>query len=144
MRQHTKILNSCFLSLCCVLIIVNAFQLFQKLGPGRPVAFAGLKFSGLGEKLKEESTVGYVSDLDIKNPGPLAEYQQAQYILAPVLLDIQQPSRHRYVLINCSDDASAIQKLKELNARPLLRNQFGVIFAEINGARTVQPNQGGS
>lgn len=143
MRQHTKILNFCFLSLCCVLISVNVSQLFRKLSTDRPVTFAGLKFTGLGDKLKEEPAVGYASDLDIKEAGPLAEYQQAQYVLAPVLLDIQQSSRHRYVLINCSGDEAAIKKLKELNARPLLRNQFGVILAEISKIRTAQPNEAG-
>lgn len=143
MRQHTKILNFCFLSLCCVLISVNVFQLFRKLSADRPVTFAGLKFSGLGEKLKFETAVGYASDMNIKEAGPLAEFQQAQYVLAPVLLDIQQPSRHRFLLINCFDDEAAIKKLKELNARPLLRNQFGVILAEVTNIRTAQPNAAG-
>lgn len=135
MPKHTNILNTGFLALCCLLIGVNVFQLFQKLQSNRPVAFAGLKFSGLGEKLKDETAVGYASDLNIKEAGPLAEYQQAQYVLAPVILDIEQPARHRYVLINCSDDTAALKKLKEINARPLLRNQFGVVLAETDAAR---------
>lgn len=135
MRQHIQTLQLCFLIVCCALIGVNTFQLFGKLRSDRPIAFAGLKFSGLGERLNNENSIGYASDLDLKEASALAEYQQAQYVLAPVILDINQPSAHRFAIINCSDDACALTKLNELNARPLLRNQFGVILAEIQGIK---------
>ena len=123
-----KSLKTFFLVLCFILIAVNTFQLFRTLAPARPINFSGLKFSGLGDILKKETLIGYVSDLNIKETRALAEYEQAQFMLAPIILDIQQPS-HKFVIINCSNDTAALAKLKELNARPLLRNQFGVILA---------------
>ena len=123
-----KPLKKIFLILCFILIAFNAFQLFRTLAPKRPINFSGLKFSGLGDILKNETLIGYVSDLDLKETKPLAEYEQAQYMLAPIILDIQKPF-HKFVIINCSNDNAALAKLKELNARPLLRNQFGVILA---------------
>lgn len=128
MNISIKPFKNFFLGCCLVLIIVNAFQLFQKLSPQHPIYFSGLKFSGLGEILEQESIIGYVSDLDLKEAGPLAEYEQAQYMLAPVVLDVMNPA-HKFIIINPSNNTAALDKLKEFNARPLLRNQFGVILA---------------
>ena len=129
-----KPLQKVFLLLCFIVIAFNTFQLFRTLTPDRPVNFSGLKFSGLGDVLKNETLIGYTSDLDIKETKPLAEYEQAQYMLAPIILDVQQPF-HKFVIINCSNDNAALAKLKELNARPLLRNQFGVILATTESVR---------
>jgi hypothetical protein len=128
MNKVTNPFKISFLVLCLILICVNSFQLFKKLSPQHPISFSGLKFSGLGDILGKETTIGYISDLDLKEAGPLAEYEQAQYMLAPIVLDIINPA-HKFVVINPSSDAAALDKLKEFNARPLLRNQFGVILA---------------
>ncbi len=117
-----------FLAWCVIFIGVNAYQLYKKLSPERTVHFAGLKFSGLNEYLKNETRIGYATDLDIKETGPLAEYEQAQYILAPTILDVTGKA-HKYFIVNCSTEAAALNKLKELNATPILRNQFGIILA---------------
>lgn len=128
MNNVTNPFKILFLVLCLILICVNSFQLFGKLSPQHPIGFSGLKFSGLSDILDKETAIGYVSDLDLKEAGPLAEYEQAQYMLAPVVLDITNPA-HKFMIINPSNDAAALDKLKEFNARPLLRNQFGVILA---------------
>lgn len=129
-----------FLACCLILISVNSFQLFKKLSPERPISFSGIKFSGLGEILGQETVIGYVSDRDLREPGPLAEYEQAQYVLAPVTLDVINPS-HKFVVINCSNDEAALAQLKKLNARPLMRNQFGVILAMIGPNLSDQKSQ---
>lgn len=118
-----------FLVWCLIFIGLNAYQLIKKLSPQRPIAFAGLKFSGLNDYLKEETHVGYTTDRNLNDTAPLAEYEQAQYVLAPLILDVTD-TYHPYVLINCSTDTAALDKLKALNAKPLLRNQFGIILAQ--------------
>jgi hypothetical protein len=128
MKKPLQLPSVIFLACCCALILFNVFHLFRTLCPSRTVGFAGLKFSGLAEVLENETHIGYVSDLNIREAGPLAEYEQAQYVLAPVILDVERPA-HKFVIINSSNDDAAIAILKKLNARPLMRNQFGVILA---------------
>lgn len=128
MNKAPNPLSIIFLICSCALILLNTFQLFRTLGPQRPIGFSGIKFSGLSEVLNKETRIGYVSGQNIRETGPLAEYEQAQYMLAPVILDVERPA-HKFVIINCSNDESALAILKKLNARPLLRNQFGVILA---------------
>ncbi|GEM_PF-2250788 len=123
-----SVARTIFLFLCTTLIIFNACQLIQTLTPDRPVRFAGIKFSGLENILKQETHVGYITDLNLKETAPLAEYEQAQYVLAPTILDVNNPD-HRFLIVNCSSDASAFSKLKDIGARPLTRNNFGVILA---------------
>ena len=117
-----------FLAWCFIFIGLNAYQLHKKLSPEHVVQFAGLKFSGLDDYLKNETHIGYATDLDIKETGPLAEYEQAQYVLAPVILDVTGKP-HKFFVVNCSTEVGALKKLKELNATAVLRNQFGVILA---------------
>ena len=130
MKKSLQLPSVIFLSLCCALILFNTFHLFRALGPARPVGFNGIKFSGLAEILGKETHIGYVTDLDIRDAGPLAEYEQAQYVLAPVILDLEHPAR-KFVIINSSSDEAALVLLEKLNGRPLLRNQFGIILATI-------------
>lgn len=126
-----------FLIWCIVYICLNVFLLWKKLSPEHPISFPGIKFSGLTEYLQDEKKISYITDLDTKETVPLAEYEQAQYIMAPVILDLsKQP--HKFLVINCSSEMAALRKLKEWQAKPLLRNQFGVILAttEISPANT--------
>jgi hypothetical protein len=128
MNNRSIHFKTLFLAWCIIYISVNSFQLYKNLAPDHPIGFPGIKFSGLSELLKSETKINYITDLDIKESGPLAEYEQAQYILAPLILDLSREP-HKFLLINCSSDISALNKLKEWKARPLLRNQFGVILA---------------
>lgn len=117
-----------FLTWCVIFFCLNGFQLFKRLSPDHPIGFPGIKFSGLTDFLKNERIINYITDLDIKETGPLAEYEQAQFILAPIILDLSNEP-HKYLIINCSSDNAARTKLKEWQAKALLRNQFGVILA---------------
>lgn len=117
-----------FLSLLFGLICFNSYQLILNLTPNRPIAFTGIKFAGLSDVLKNETHIGYITDFDLKDDRNLAEYEQAQYMLAPAILE-HNNSQTRFLIINCSTDTASFQKLKELGAQPLKRNQFGVILA---------------
>jgi hypothetical protein len=123
-----KNLQNLFLGACLILLAVNVYQLAAALAPERPILFGGIKFAGLHEILKNETRVGYLTDLSIDDTGNLAEYQQAQLMLAPSVLEINNPNT-KFLIVNCSSDTVAYQKLKELGIQPLKRNQFGIILA---------------
>jgi hypothetical protein len=124
-----KNLKTIFLFLCLILIFFNTCQLIQTLAPNRPIAFSGMKFAGLNDVLKNETQIGYVTDLDANDSQNLAEFEQAQYMLAPAILEWNNTAT-RLLIVNCSSDATAIEKLIKLGAQPLKRNQFGIILAQ--------------
>ena len=126
-----KTLRTIFLFLCTALIAWNVYQLTMTLTPNRPVGFAGIKFSGLENVLKQETRIGYITDQNLNEPAPLAEYEQAQYVLAPAILEINNTTA-RFLIVNCSSDAAALRMLKDIGARPLTHNNFGVILAVRN------------
>jgi hypothetical protein len=123
-----KHLKAIFLGSCLILIAFNSVLLVRSLVPDRPVGFSGLKFAGLHDILKNETHIGYWTDLDLKDDRNLAEYEQAQFMLAPAILDINSTST-RFFIVNCSSDEAAAQRLMLIGAEPLKRNQFGVILA---------------
>ncbi len=123
--------------LCCVIasIIFNAFYLFKEtaaLSKSRkenPFFFSGSKFEGLGEILKSTGHVGYYTDKDFSNNQHVSQFAQAQYVLAPIVLDLNSTQR-RFVLFDCTSEEIAFAKIKEIGYLPLKKNQYGIILAE--------------
>lgn len=94
-----------------------------------PFYFQGFKFSGLEEILNGIEHVGYYTDQDISLNYHLAEFAQAQYILAPVILDLNN-TQHEFILFNCSSEGKAFAKIKDIGAIPLKKNKFGILLAQ--------------
>jgi len=93
-----------------------------------PYQFDGYKFSGLQETFKNVKYIGYYTDKDLKETKALQQFSQAQYILAPVILD-PDSTDYPYILFDCSTDDIALKKIKELDVIPLKKNKFGIILA---------------
>ncbi|MCA9400639.1 MAG: hypothetical protein KC713_03360 [Candidatus Omnitrophica bacterium] len=89
----------------------------------------GHQFAGLEEYTKKEPIIGYYSDTDLQDKKQGKLLAHAQYILAPTILDVGNLD-HKYILFVCEDERHVWQKMKELNAMPYLRNEFGMILAE--------------
>lgn len=93
-----------------------------------PFFFAGNKFSGLDDILKGETHVGYWTDRDIKVDQNGALFAQAQLILAPAILDLNNTT-HRYTLFDCDNPKQALAKIREIHAAPVKVNNMGVILS---------------
>jgi hypothetical protein len=93
-----------------------------------PFFFAGNKFSGLETILKGETYVGYWSDRDMTVDKNGALFAQAQLIMAPVILDLNNTT-HRYTLLDCDDPKRALDKIREIGATPVKANNMGVVLA---------------
>ena len=93
-----------------------------------PYQFAGVKFSGLGDILKNVEFIGYYTDGDITNGDIIADFSQAQLMLAPAVLDLNNTD-HEYILFNCSRPEIGLKKIKDIGATPLKMNQLGIILA---------------
>lgn len=129
--DHVKIF---FIIIVVLMITYNTLKSFQYIAHTQhkkkfiPYYFLGLKFSGLDNILKEVKYVGYYTDKNLKNNRNAAQFAQAQYILAPTILDLNN-SQHDFILFDCSTPQKALKKIKEFNAVPIRRNKFGIILA---------------
>lgn len=94
-----------------------------------PFYFQGFKFSGLDDILKDVKYVGYYTDKDLTVTHHLAEFAQAQYIVAPVILDLNN-TKHKFILFDCTSEGKAFTKIREIGAIALRKNKYGIILAQ--------------
>ncbi len=122
-----------FILLVAAVLCLNIFTLGKdilKMKQQRktfPYVFTGFKFSGLNDILRGVDYIGYYTDKDMDNRQDALQFSQAQYTLAPVILDLNN-TQHEYVLFDCSSPKVALKKIKEIRAVPVRKNQFGIIL----------------
>ena len=124
-----------FVVIAAGIILINACELSQSLikiiaERNRSLfRFSGLKFSGLDGILQDAAYVGYYTDKNLsKDRDAAAQFSQAQYILAPAILDVNN-TNHFFTLFDCTTEEMAFKKIKELGAIPIKKNKFGIILA---------------
>ncbi len=101
---------------------VNRIKTFKKYLKHQVI---GGKFLGLENITKKINLLGYYSDTNDDESNKL--FSQAQFILAPTVLDYNN-TNHEFILLVCKNDLQALEKIKELNAEPLFVNKFGMIL----------------
>lgn len=124
-----------YIAIAFLIVAFNSYELWVdtfKVAKQRkeiPFFFSGFKFLGLEEIFHHTAYVGYYTDKDLPHDKlAAAEFGQAQYILAPTILDLNNLN-HEFILFNCSSEKIAFEKIKEIKALPMKRNSFGVILA---------------
>jgi len=93
-----------------------------------PFVFGGDAFTGVKDIIQGEKYVSYITDKNLNIDKNIAEFSQAQFSLAPVILDLNNPN-HRFLLINCESKPHAQAVLKYYKAQPLRQSNLGVILA---------------
>ena len=92
-----------------------------------PLHSLGFQFMGLESVFKDVRTVGYYTDKDLNNSLAIAQFEQAQYMLAPTVLDLNHTQYH-WVIFDCTSPKKALDAIKGLEFTPLkIRN--GIIVA---------------
>jgi hypothetical protein len=138
-----------FLSLLCLAIpagmVPSALDLnkYWTLRRAIPFTFYGDAFAGLNQVLAGEKYLGYYTDKDIQDPKYSAQFEQAQFSLAPLILEltdvsllksmggrVDHPTQHRFILFDCRDEKECWRTLAEIKARPLKRNTLGAVLAQ--------------
>ena len=121
--------------LYCI-ILVAVFNLFQAYAQAItqfrdrtsiPLHSLGFQFLGLENIFKDVRTVGYYTDKDLNNPLAIAQYEQAQYMLAPTVLDLNH-NQYRWAIFDCTSPQVAMEALKRLGFTPL-KIHNGIILA---------------
>ena len=93
-----------------------------------PFYFSGFKFLGLEDVFRGVAYAGYYTDKDLSLKQNSAQYAQAQYILAPTIVDLNNTT-HLFTLLDCTGEEKAFEKIKEIHAVAIKKNAFGVVLA---------------
>lgn len=111
-------------------ILINSFGLIARIKEHQEhqSGFLGDQFRGLETAFNHARLVGYYTDKDIDEKIAIAQFEQAQYILAPTVLDLNNTSRD-FVIFDCTTPQVALQKIKDLKLQALKANNLGVILA---------------
>ena len=129
------------------LILCTAFNgaslslqiLNHQLKPSQaPLHTLGDRFKGLETVFTHQRVVGYYTDKNIEDALVVAQYEQAQYLLAPTVLDINHTD-HPFVIFDCSSPEVAIRTIKDLGLQPIKANNLGIVLAINPSMKTIQP-----
>lgn len=118
------------------LILASVFNLYQSYAQAIaqlrdrttvPLHSLGYQFMGLESVFKGIRTVGYYTDKDLTNPLAIAQFEQAQYMLVPTVLDLNHTQYH-WVIFDCTNPRVALEVIHRLGFTPLKINH-GIILA---------------
>src|SRR5579863_7346525 len=118
------------------LILAAVFNLFQAYAQAIhelqdrttiPLHSLGFQFMGLENVFKGIRTVGYYTDKDLQQPLAVAQFEQAQYMLVPTVLDLNH-TQYRWVIFDCTSPQAAMEAIQHLGLTPLKINH-GIILA---------------
>ncbi len=125
----------CYVLAVSIVILINSIQLTQeiiKLNQVRKYhsySYPGHQFLGISSFLENSQYIGYYTDKNLSDNLSARQFAQAQYILAPIILDLNY-IHHRYILLDCTTEQKAWAKIKELNLIPYKISKSGIILAK--------------
>ncbi|MDE2028420.1 MAG: hypothetical protein KGK03_04875 [Candidatus Omnitrophica bacterium] len=130
MRRNLKI------TLLVALGLIAAFDIFTAYAravfqiqdrTSIPLHSLGFQFIGLENVFKDIHTVGYYTNKDLKQPLAVAQFEQAQYMLVPTVLDLNH-TQWRWDIFDCTSPQIALEAIKRLGLVPMKAHN-GIILA---------------
>ncbi len=137
-------MHKVFVLIFFILIAINVIQLttqvihHQQHSKDLQLHNLGDQFKGLEQIFNKMPKVGYYTDKDLNNTLAIAQFEQAQYHLAPTVLDLNHTD-YPVVIFDCTTAQIAMEKIKELGMTPVKASNFGVIIAINPKAQGLQP-----
>ena len=128
-KFSSRIFKTLFFIFACYILASNTVGLIldtiriQKQKKAMPFYFLGFKFLGLEKVLSHVPYIGYYTDKNMNIKQNSAQFSEAQYLLAPTILDFNNTD-HEFILFDCTSEKAAMQKIKEIHAVPLKRATF--------------------
>lgn len=129
-----------FIGLSMLFLGGNLFQLQAQISKKNaerkkiPYIFLGYQFLGLNALLGNAERIGYITDKNLDDRVVAMEFAQAEFILAPITLDLNNP-QHEFLILACTSPEENWKKAKELGLVPLRQSPFGVFLAQNPTAR---------
>lgn len=127
--------NLVFLLILTVFLAFNAGDLarhaaqMRKTRQKQAYPFLGHQFSKIEQVIGPlPARIGYMTDKDLSQVLPGMQFSQAQYVLAPAILDLNN-IHHRYLLLDYSDKRILAGTVIEHRLIPLKQTVRGVILA---------------
>lgn len=130
MRHNLKLFFlACLILTAAYNLLTSYSQAFVQLQDHTsiPLHSLGYQFMGLENIFKDVPTVGYYTDKDLSNTLAIAQFEQAQYMLAPTVLDLNHTQYH-WVIFDCTTPQAAMGTIQRLGLLPLKMNH-GIILA---------------
>ncbi len=130
-----------FLVVASLALLFNLYSLLKetkrmiKLRDHIPYTFLGDRFRGLDKFLDATPMIGYYTDKNLDDNRSARQFAQAQLVLAPIILDLNN-THHEFLLLDCTSPKVAMQKVQEIGAQALKANQYGIILARNPNAST--------
>ena len=115
-------------------ILVSIIQLgLRTIQEQQPQSQFGLhslsyQFVPLQPVFKNIPRAGYYTDKNLDIPLAVAQYEQAQYVLAPTLLELNNTDLP-LIIFDCTTPEIAIAKMKELKLIPITQSPTGLFLA---------------
>ena len=138
-KSYLKILwnfrNAALLLAVICAISFNLIKTYEELSSfslkrsSNPYIFIGSQFEGLRGTLKNTRKIGYLTDQSLDNKIAAAKFAQAQYILAPTILDFANTDLP-FVIVDFKNPLNGMKKTYELNLAPIQRSSTGIILAK--------------
>jgi len=89
----------------------------------------GYHFADLRNHLTGVEIAGFLTDKDTSSENNDGKFLEAQAILAPTVLDLNNPN-HPLIVLDCTNMVAAFDILNQLNAEPIYVNSYGKILAK--------------
>jgi hypothetical protein len=83
----------------------------------------GYQYGGLIPKLAGVKKIGFLTNKDVSPENGSEDFLQAQYILAPRILDLNN-SNHEYNIFDYPESVYIFYMLKKLNAERITDNEY--------------------
>ncbi len=125
----TAVLAALALSATVSAVQLTGRTVKQQLNPSRaPLHSLAEQFAGLKQFFAGVPRAGYLTDKNPENPVVIAQFEQAQYILAPTILELNNASLP-VVICDFADPNVSVPKLKKFQLTPVSASNTGLILA---------------
>ena len=106
----------------CIIYVLRVTQ--SKL----PVYEPGYQFADFKDKVKGEKIIGYLTDRDSTPEKNDQEFLLAQYMLAPTILDLNNPD-HKLLVLDFMKPMSLALTMRKHNLTHIYDNKFNKVLA---------------
>ncbi len=131
MNTITLIRKSVIYSLLAACLVLNSRQTFQTLTTKKrhDILPAQVKYAGISEFIKGQRRIGYLTEQSLDNIAAAFEFAQAQYALAPVILDFNNPNLE-FVIISTASTQAALEMIRTARLEPVATNKLQVLLTK--------------
>ena len=89
----------------------------------------GIEFKEFIKELKGVKKIGFLTDKDMSPERNDGQFLAAQYMLSPIILDLNNPNCE-FIIFDYTSMAEAYKKIKEIGAVLMYANRYGKILAK--------------